>query len=42
MCKHAVKKSPYLLTYVPDQYKTQQMQELIIEIDGTLKSAPDN
>ena len=42
MCKHAVKKSPYLLTYVPDQYKTQQMQELIIENHGTLKSVPDS
>ena len=25
MCKHVVKKLPYLLRYVPDQYKTQQM-----------------
>ena len=24
MCKHIVKKLPYLLRYVPDQYKTQQ------------------
>ena len=24
MCKHAVKKSPYLLRYVPDQCKTQK------------------
>ena len=23
MCLHAVKKLPYLLRYVPDQYKTQ-------------------
>ena len=23
MCKHAVKQLPYLLIYVPDQYKTQ-------------------
>ena len=23
MCKHAVKKLPYLLTYVPDKYKTK-------------------
>ena len=22
MCKHAIKKLPYLLRYVPDQYKT--------------------
>ena len=25
MCDHAVKKLPYLLKYVSDQYKTQQM-----------------
>ena len=25
ICKHAVKKLPYLLRYVPDRYKTQQM-----------------
>ena len=25
MCKHAVKKLPFLLRYIPDQYKTQQM-----------------
>ena len=25
MCKHAVKKLPYLLRYVHDKYKTQQM-----------------
>ena len=24
-CKHAVKNLPYLLTYVPDQNKTQEM-----------------
>ena len=24
-CKYAVKKLPYLLTYLPDQYKPQQM-----------------
>ena len=24
ICKHAVKKLPYLLRYVPDKYKTQQ------------------
>ena len=24
MCKHTVKKLPYLLRYVPDQYKTRQ------------------
>ena len=25
ICKHAVKKLPYLLRYVPDQHKTQQV-----------------
>ena len=25
MCQHAVKKLPYLLKYVPDQYKIQKM-----------------
>ena len=28
VCAHAVKKLPYLLVYVPDQHKTQQMQSL--------------
>ena len=35
MCKHAVKKSPYVL----DQYKTQQMYDKAnLENSGTLKS----
>ena len=25
MCKHVVKNLPYLLRYISDQYKTQQM-----------------
>ena len=25
MCEHVVKKLPFLIRYVPDQYKTQQM-----------------
>ena len=42
MCKHAVKKVPYLLRYVPDQYKTQQMcNKAILENGGTLKSTTD-
>ena len=42
MCKYAVKKLPYLLRYVPDQYKTQQMcNKTILENVGTLKSVPD-
>ena len=41
-CKHAVKKLPYLLRYVPDQYKAQQMYyKAILEDVGTLKSVPD-
>ena len=32
MCKHTVKKLPYLLRYVPDLYKAQQMcDEAILE-----------
>ena len=27
MCSHAVKKLPYLLRYVADQYKTQKLYE---------------
>ena len=42
MCKHAVKTSRYLLRYVPDQYKTQQMCDRAIrENGGTLNSLPD-
>ena len=42
MYKHAVKKIPYLLRYVPDQYKTQQIcEKAILENGGTLKSVPD-
>ena len=42
MCKHAVKKSPYLLIYVPDQCKTQQIcDKAILENAGTLEYVPD-
>ena len=42
MYKHTVKKLSYLLRYVPDQYKTQQMYyKAILENSGTLKSVPD-
>ena len=42
MCKHAVKRLPYLLRYVPDKYKTEQMcDEAILENGGTLKYVPD-
>ena len=37
MCKNAVKKLLYLLRYVLDQYKTQQMcDKVILENCGTL------
>ena len=42
MSKHAVKKLPYLLRYVPDQYKTEQMcDKAILENAGTLKYVLD-
>ena len=42
MCKHAVKKLPYLIRDVPDQCKTQQMcDKAILENGGTLKSLSD-
>ena len=34
MCKHAVKKLPYLLRYVPDWYKIQQMCDKAILKNG--------
>ena len=38
MCKHAVKNLPYLLRYVPDQYKTQQTYDkVVLENGGTLQ-----
>ena len=36
MGKHAVTKLPYLMKYIPDQYKTQQMcNKTILEKSGT-------
>ena len=41
MCKHAVEKLPFVIRYIPDQYKTQQMwYKAILENGGTLKSVP--
>ena len=34
LCKHAVKKLSYLLRYVHDQYKTQQMYDKVILENG--------
>ena len=40
--KHAVKKVPFVIRYVPDRYKTQQMSDkAILENVGTLESVPD-
>ena len=42
MCKHVVKRVPYLTRYVSDQYKTQQMCDMaILENGGTLTSVSD-
>ena len=42
MCKHTVKNLPYLLRYVSDWYKIQQMcDKAILENGRTLKSVPD-
>ena len=39
VCKHAVKKLPYLLRYVPNQCKTQQMcDKAVLENGRKLKS----
>ena len=39
MRKHSVRKLPYLLRYVPGQYKTQQMcNKAILENGGILNS----
>ena len=41
-CKHAVTKLPFVISYVPDQYKTQQIcDKAILENGGTLESLPD-
>ena len=40
MSKHAVKKFSYLLRYVPDQYKTQQMcDKAVLENGKTLQKS---
>ena len=38
MCKHAVKKLPFLIWYAPDQYKTQKkFDKAILKNSETLK-----
>ena len=42
MCKHAVKKLPFIIRYIPDQYKTQQMcDKALLENSRTLDSVLD-
>ena len=42
MCKHRVKKILFIITYVPDPYKTQQKcNKAILENAGTLESILD-
>ena len=42
MCKRAVKKLPFIIRYIPDQYKTQQMcDKALLENSRTLDSVPD-
>ena len=42
MCKHAVKKLPHPLRYVPDPYKTQQIcNKAVLKNGRTLNSVPD-
>ena len=42
MCKHLVKKLPFVIRYVPDQCKDQQMcDKAILEYGGTLDSLLD-
>ena len=42
MCKHATQKFPYLLRYVPDQDKAQQISDKsILENGGTLNSVTE-
>ena len=41
MCKHAAKKLPFLIRYVPNQYKAQQMcDKTILENGWRVKSVP--
>ena len=43
MCKHAVKRLPFVIRYVSDRHKTQEMcNKAIVENGGTLKLVPDN
>ena len=39
MCKHAVKKLPFVIRYLPDQYKNSANS--ILEHGGTFESVPN-
>ena len=42
MYKHAVEKLSFVIRYVPDRYKTQEMcDKAILENGGMLKPVPD-
>ena len=42
MCSNAVRKLPFVLRYVPDQDKTQEMcHKIIVEDGGPLEFCPD-
>ena len=42
MCKHAGKKLPFEIRFVPDLYKAQQMcDKAILQNSGTFESVPD-
>ena len=41
-CKHAINRLPFVIRYVPDQYKTQQMcDKATLENGRTLESVPN-
>ena len=43
ICKHAVKKLPFVIRYVPDWYKTQEnCEKAILESGGALKFVPNS
>ena len=42
MCKNAAKILPFVIRYVPGEYKTHEMcDKVILENGGTLKLVPD-
>ena len=42
ICKNAVNKLPFVIRYVPDQYKTEEIYDkVILENDGRLRFVPD-